>query len=55
VSILVSIPFIGEPLDMMTLGFALAVVATVFLGKNLTTSPAPAKAKSSQAEFRQTL
>ena len=48
-SILVSIPLLGEPLDTVTLGFALAVVATVFLGKNLATSPAPAKAKSSSS------
>jgi drug/metabolite transporter (DMT)-like permease len=32
-SILASVPLLGEPLDAMTLGFALTVVATVFIGK----------------------
>ncbi len=34
-SILASIPLLGEPLDVVTLGFAAAVVATVVVGKNL--------------------
>ncbi|SOD30494.1 Permease of the drug/metabolite transporter (DMT) superfamily [Variovorax sp. YR752] len=34
-SILASIPLLGEPLDMVTLGFAVAVVATVVIGKRL--------------------
>ncbi len=34
-SILVSIPLLGEPLDVVTLGFAIAVVATVVVGKRL--------------------
>lgn len=38
-SILASIPLLGEPLDAVTLGFALAVVATVFLGKRLAALP----------------
>lgn len=38
-SILASIPLLGEPLDAVTLIFALAVVATVFLGKRLSTPP----------------
>ena len=41
-SILASIPLLGEPLDAVTLVFALAVVATVFLGKRLS-APAPRK------------
>ena len=39
ISILAAIPLLGEPLDTVTLGFASAVVATVFLGKNLATRP----------------
>ncbi|AMM26778.1 DMT family transporter [Variovorax sp. PAMC 28711] len=34
-SILASIPLLGEPLDVVTLGFAAAVVATVVIGKKL--------------------
>jgi drug/metabolite transporter (DMT)-like permease len=34
-SILAAVPILGEPLQAMTLGFALAVVATVFIGKRL--------------------
>lgn len=45
ISILAAIPILGEPLDTVTLGFAGAVVATVFLGKNLATSPPPMGAK----------
>ena len=32
-SILAAVPLLGEPLEVVTLGFALAVVATVFIGK----------------------
>jgi drug/metabolite transporter (DMT)-like permease len=45
ISILAAIPILGEPLDTVTLGFAGAVVATVFLGKNLAASPPPIGAK----------
>ena len=34
-SILAAVPLLGEPLDIVTLGFALAVVATVLIGKKL--------------------
>lgn len=34
-SILAAVPLLGEPLDIVTLGFAAAVVATVVLGKKL--------------------
>ena len=34
-SILAAIPLLGERMDPLTLGFALAVVLTVFLGKRL--------------------
>lgn len=40
-SMLAAVPLLGEPLELLTLGFALAVVATVFLGKRLAASPAP--------------
>lgn len=39
ISILAAVPLLGEPLEAMTLGFALAVVVTVFMGKRLA-SPA---------------
>lgn len=34
-SILAALPLLGEPIDMLTIGFALAVVATVVAGKKL--------------------
>jgi len=34
-SILAAVPLLGEPLELVTLGFALAVVASVFIGKRL--------------------
>lgn len=46
ISILAAVPLLGESLDLVTLGFAMAVVATVFLGKNLASSPSPVSAKS---------
>jgi drug/metabolite transporter (DMT)-like permease len=41
-SILAAVPLLGEPLEGMTLGFAVAVVAVVFLGKRLAGSPSAA-------------
>ncbi len=38
-SILAAVPLLGEPLEVMTLGFAMAVVVVVFLGKRLSASP----------------
>lgn len=35
ISILAAVPLLGEPLDLVTLGFAAAVVATVIAGKKL--------------------
>jgi drug/metabolite transporter (DMT)-like permease len=35
ISILAAVPLLGESLDLMTLGFALAVVFTVFMGRKL--------------------
>jgi drug/metabolite transporter (DMT)-like permease len=38
-SILAAVPLLGEPLEVMTLGFAMAVVVVVFLGKRLSAAP----------------
>jgi drug/metabolite transporter (DMT)-like permease len=40
-SILAAVPLLGESLDLVTVGFALAVVATVFIGKRFASTPAP--------------
>ncbi|RFO94961.1 EamA family transporter [Rhodoferax lacus] len=40
-SILAAVPLLGEVLEPITLGFALGVVAVVFFGKRLASSPAP--------------
>jgi len=42
-SILAAVPLLGEPLEIVTLGFALAVVATVFVGKRFAMPPRPLK------------
>ena len=34
-SMVFSVPLLGESLDMMTVGFSLAVIATVFIGKRM--------------------
>jgi drug/metabolite transporter (DMT)-like permease len=47
-SILAAVPLLGEALDPVTLGFALAVVAIVFIGKRFVTSPAPAATVTSK-------
>ena len=39
-SILAAVPLLGEPLNVVTLGFAAAVVATVVIGKRLSQPPA---------------
>ena len=41
-SILAAVPLLGEPLDVVTLGFAAAVVATVVAGKRLSQPRSPA-------------
>jgi drug/metabolite transporter (DMT)-like permease len=51
-SILASIPILGEPLDLVTLGFAVAVVATVVIGKRLS-QPANANARRRRENTRQ--
>jgi len=37
ITMLAAVPLLGESLDAMTLGFALAVVATVFMGRRMAT------------------
>lgn len=39
ISILAAVPLLGETLDAMTLGFALLVVATVFMGRRIANTP----------------
>ena len=46
-SILAAVPLLGEPLEMITLGFAGAVVVTVFVGKRFATPPRPTSNPSS--------
>jgi hypothetical protein len=38
---LFAVPLLGESLDAVTLGFAVAVIATVFLGKKMPVRAAP--------------
>jgi drug/metabolite transporter (DMT)-like permease len=42
ISIAAAVPLLGESLDGMTLGFAIAVVASVFLGRRMAVPQAPA-------------
>ncbi len=52
-SILAAVPLLGERLDTVTLGFALAVVATVFVGKRFASAaPAPSPAALPTQEAR---
>ena len=46
-SILAAVPLLGEPLETLTLVFALAVMATVFLGKRFS-APAPVFSRASK-------
>jgi uncharacterized membrane protein len=39
ISILAAVPLLGESLDAMTLGFALLVVLTVFMGRRMANTP----------------
>ena len=41
-SMLFAVPLLGERLDLLTVGFGLAVIATVFLGKKMPVRPAAA-------------
>jgi drug/metabolite transporter (DMT)-like permease len=46
-SILAAVPLLGEPLEWVTLGFALAVIVTVFLGKRYS-APSPVLTRSNK-------
>ena len=48
-SILAAVPLLGEPLETVTLGFAGAVVLTVFVGKRFAMPPRPSALPSSHA------
>ena len=48
-SILVAVPLLGESLEVMTLGFALAVVAVVFAGKRFSMPAVPAVPTDAEA------
>jgi drug/metabolite transporter (DMT)-like permease len=39
ITMLAAVPLLGESLDVMTLGFALLVVATVFMGRRMANTP----------------
>jgi drug/metabolite transporter (DMT)-like permease len=43
ISIVAAVPLLGESLDLMTVGFALAVVATVFMGRRMAAPAIPPK------------
>lgn len=45
-SIVAAVPLLGEVLEPVTLGFALAIVVVVFLGKRLASGPTPASASA---------
>ena len=49
ISILAAIPLLGESLDTMTLGFALLVVLTVFMGRRMANAPTPVPALPTRA------
>ncbi len=48
-SMLFAVPLLGESLDLMTVGFALAVIATVFIGKKMPVTAATVQAPYSPA------
>ena len=41
-SMLFAVPLLGESLDAVTVGFGLAVIATVFIGKKMPVHPSSA-------------
>jgi len=45
-SMLLALPLLGEPLQPLTVGFALAVMATVFLSRRMAVAPPPALKES---------
>ncbi len=48
-TMLFAVPLLGESLDLMTVGFALAVIATVFIGKKMPVSAATVRTPYSRA------
>jgi len=52
VSMLLAMPLLGEQLDVLTVGFALAVIATVFLSKKMTVRPAPGPSGADNASHK---
>ena len=46
ISMLAAVPLLGESLDAMTLGFALLVVLTVFMGRRMASLPINTTSKS---------
>lgn len=48
-SMLFAVPLLGERLDALTLGFAVGVIATVFVGRRMPVRPAPRPASLSPA------
>lgn len=48
-SMLFAVPLLGERLDAVTVGFALAVIATVFIGKKMPVHATPATARPAVA------
>lgn len=51
-SMLFAVPLLGERLDLVTLGFALAVIATVFIGRRMPVRAAPTRSFSAALETR---
>jgi hypothetical protein len=49
---LLAVPLLGEQLDALTVGFALAVIATVFLSKKMTVRPAPGPSGADNASHK---
>ena len=47
-SMVFSVPLLGESLDLMTVGFAIAVITTVFIGKKMPIATAPVGARIPQ-------
>ena len=41
ITMLFAVPLLGEKLDALTVGFALAVISTVFLSKKMAVHPVP--------------
>jgi drug/metabolite transporter (DMT)-like permease len=41
IALLVAVPLLGERLDIATVGFGLAVIATVFIGKKMPVATTP--------------